>query len=31
MFKALESVSSQSKNYEVGEGVDFNTFRNGIY
>jgi hypothetical protein len=32
MFKALEAVSSQhGKKYKIGEGVDFDTFRNGIY
>lgn len=32
MYKALEAVSSQmNKRYEIGDGVDFNTFRHGIY
>lgn len=32
MYKALESVSSQmGDEYTIGEGVDFTTFRNGIY
>ncbi|KAM3134789.1 hypothetical protein pb186bvf_013114 [Paramecium bursaria] len=32
LYKALEAVSSQmTPNYEIGEGVGFDAFRNGIY